>query len=62
MKFHAAPGTKHKTGFFADQRDNRRKFAAYCAGKRVLDICCNSGGFALYAKTVGGADESSDDV
>lgn len=57
VKFHAAPGTKHKTGFFADQRDNRRKLAAYCAGARVLDICCNSGGFALYAKTVGGADE-----
>ena len=57
VKFHAAPGTKHKTGFFADQRDNRRKLAAYCAGARVLDICCNSGGFALYAKTVGGAEE-----
>jgi 23S rRNA (cytosine1962-C5)-methyltransferase len=55
VKFHAAPGTKHKTGFFADQRDNRRKLAAFCAGKRVLDICCNSGGFAVYAKTVGDA-------
>ena len=57
VKFHAAPGTRHKTGFFADQRDNRRKLAAYCAGKRVLDLCCNSGGFALYAKVLGAADE-----
>ncbi|HET9482699.1 MAG TPA: class I SAM-dependent rRNA methyltransferase [Xanthomonadales bacterium] len=57
VRFHAAPGTKHKTGFFADQRDNRRRLAAYCAGKRVLDICCNSGGFALYAKVLGGAEE-----
>jgi len=57
VKFHAAPGTKHKTGFFADQRDNRRMLAEFCDGKRVLDLCCNSGGFAIYAKTIGGADE-----
>ena len=24
VKFHAAPGSKHKTGFFVDQRDNRK--------------------------------------
>src|SRR6187402_756077 len=57
VSFHAAPGTKHKTGFFADQRDNRKTLAELCAGKRVLDLCCNSGGFGIYAKTIGGADE-----
>jgi len=57
VQFHAAPGTKHKTGFFADQRDNRKTLAEFCAGKRVLDLCCNSGGFGIYAKTIGGADE-----
>ncbi len=57
VQFHAAPGSKHKTGFFADQRDNRKLLAAFCAGKRVLDLCCNSGGFAIAAKTIGGADE-----
>lgn len=57
VQFHAAPGTKHKTGFFADQRDNRKTLSEFCAGQRVLDLCCNSGGFALYAKTIGGADE-----
>lgn len=57
VQFHAAPGTKHKTGFFADQRDNRLRLAQFCAGARVLDLCCNSGGFALYAKARGGADE-----
>ncbi len=57
VKFHAAPGSKHKTGFFADQRENRRVFAEFCAGKRVLDLCCNSGGFAMYAKVRGDADE-----
>jgi 23S rRNA (cytosine1962-C5)-methyltransferase len=57
LKFRAAPGSKHKTGFFADQRDNRRRVAEFSAGKRVLDLCCNSGGFALYAKALGGAEE-----
>ena len=57
VRFHAAPGSKHKTGFFADQRDNRKRLAEFCAGRRVLDLCCNSGGFAIYAKTIGGADE-----
>ncbi|MEO8460267.1 MAG: class I SAM-dependent rRNA methyltransferase [Dokdonella sp.] len=57
VQFHAAPGSKHKTGFFADQRDNRNELAGFCAGKRVLDLCCNSGGFAIYAASVGGASE-----
>ena len=57
VQFHAAPGTKHKTGFFADQRDNRKYLASFCEGKRVLDLCCNSGGFGIYARTIGGADE-----
>src|SRR4051812_8182209 len=58
VKFHAAPGTKHKTGFFADQRDNRKTLAELCGdGARVLDLCCNSGGFAIYAKTLSGAGE-----
>ena len=57
VRFHAAPGSKHKTGFFADQRDNRHTLAQFCKDKRVLDLCCNSGGFAIYAKTLGGARE-----
>jgi 23S rRNA (cytosine1962-C5)-methyltransferase len=57
VRFRAAPGSGHKTGFFADQRDNRKLLSEFCAGKRVLDLCCNSGGFGIYAKTIGGADE-----
>ena len=56
VRFRVAPGSKHKTGFFLDQRDNRRRLASFCPSKRVLDLCCNSGGFAVYAKT-SGADE-----
>jgi 23S rRNA (cytosine1962-C5)-methyltransferase len=55
VRFRVAPGTKHKTGFFADQRDNRKTLAGFCAGKRVLDLCCNTGGFAVYAKVLGNA-------
>jgi 23S rRNA (cytosine1962-C5)-methyltransferase len=57
LKFRVAPGSKHKTGFFVDQRDNRKTFSEFCAGKRVLDICCNTGGFGVYAKAKGGAAE-----
>jgi 23S rRNA (cytosine1962-C5)-methyltransferase len=57
VRFRVAPGSKHKTGFFLDQRDNRRRLASFCKGKRVLDLCCNTGGFAVYAKVLGAADE-----
>jgi 23S rRNA (cytosine1962-C5)-methyltransferase len=57
LQFRVAPGAKHKTGFFVDQRDNRRLLADLCAGRTVLDLCCNSGGFAVYAKARGQAAE-----
>ncbi len=57
LEFHAAPGSGHKTGFFADQRDNRRRFARLARGRRVLDLCCNAGGFAVHAMA-GGAREA----
>jgi 23S rRNA (cytosine1962-C5)-methyltransferase len=47
----------HKTGFFCDQRENRRRLASYCAGKSVLDLCCYTGGFAVQAKKLGNAAE-----
>jgi 23S rRNA (cytosine1962-C5)-methyltransferase len=57
LAFHAAPGSGHKTGFFADQRDNRQRFAELAKGRRVLDLCCNAGGFAVHAMA-GGAREA----
>src|SRR5699024_11104574 len=53
LAFRAAPGSGHKTGFFADQRDNRRHFARLARGRRVLDLCCNAGGFAVHAMAAG---------
>ncbi len=57
LRFRVEPGRGHKTGFFADQRDNRKRLSEFCQGKSVLDLCCNTGGFAVYAKALGGADE-----
>lgn len=42
-----------KTGFYADQRDNRLRFAALCEGRSVLDLCCYAGGFGLVAAARG---------
>jgi 23S rRNA (cytosine1962-C5)-methyltransferase len=44
-----------KTGFYLDQRTNRRAVADYCRGGRVLDLYCYTGGFALAALRQGGA-------
>lgn len=53
VKFRADPAGAHKTGFFADQRENRQWLSQQVAGKRVLDLCCNTGGFGVYAKARG---------
>jgi 23S rRNA (cytosine1962-C5)-methyltransferase len=44
-----------KTGFFLDQRENRRIVRGLSRGKRVLDGFCSTGGFGLYA-LAGGAE------
>jgi 23S rRNA (cytosine1962-C5)-methyltransferase len=49
----------HKTGFFCDQRDNRVVFSSWTKEKRVLDLCCYTGGFALTAKVLGEAVEAT---
>jgi 23S rRNA (cytosine1962-C5)-methyltransferase len=38
-----------KTGFFIDQRENRKLLQKYCTGKKVLNTFCYSGGFSVYA-------------
>lgn len=45
----------HKTGFFLDQRENRRRVTELAGGRTVLDLCCYTGGFALSAHK-GGAE------
>lgn len=46
-----------KTGFYFDQRENRRVAAGYFRNRRLLDVFCYSGGFALSAARLGGAGE-----
>jgi 23S rRNA (cytosine1962-C5)-methyltransferase len=49
--------TGHKTGFYLDQRDNRKRFADYCRRlkfERVLNCYCYTGGFTV-AALCGGA-------
>jgi 23S rRNA (cytosine1962-C5)-methyltransferase len=49
------PAGGHKTGFFCDQRENRRRLAQLCGGAAVLDLFCYTGGFSLCALKLGGA-------
>lgn len=43
----------HKTGFYLDQRDNRRRSAPYLVGERVLNAFSYTGSFAVYALRFG---------
>ncbi len=38
-----------KTGFFLDQRENRKLLGEFASGKKVLNTFCYSGGFSVYA-------------
>ncbi|MEN1943033.1 class I SAM-dependent rRNA methyltransferase [Luteimonas sp. MJ293] len=62
VKFRADPAGAHKTGFFADQRENREWLSRQCEGKRVLDLCCNTGGFGIYAAARGAAEVTGVDI
>ncbi len=57
IKYRVHFGEGHKTGFFCDQRDNRRELARYCEGRSVLDLCSYTGGFGLNALIRGRASE-----
>ncbi|KTC86478.1 class I SAM-dependent rRNA methyltransferase [Legionella brunensis] len=42
-----------KTGLFLDQRENHQRIAPLGKGKRILDLYCYTGGFALHAAKAG---------
>jgi 23S rRNA (cytosine1962-C5)-methyltransferase len=48
-------GSGQKTGFYCDQRENRRAVARYCKKGRVLDLFCYTGGFSFCALRYGPA-------
>ncbi|MEA3337983.1 MAG: class I SAM-dependent rRNA methyltransferase [Chloroflexota bacterium] len=47
-RFHVDILGGQKTGFYLDQRENRRRIAPYCAGARMVNAFAYSGGFAVY--------------
>jgi 23S rRNA (cytosine1962-C5)-methyltransferase len=49
VKFEVDVMLGQKTGFFLDQRENRKVVRRYAPGCSVLDCFCNEGGFALHA-------------
>lgn len=51
-----------KTGFFIDQRENRRLAGEYARDQKVLNAFCYSGGFSVYALRAGARFVDSVDV
>ena len=51
-----------KTGFFLDQRENRKLLANYSKDKVVLNTFCYTGGFSVYAANVGAKEVHSTDI
>ncbi|MDO5133770.1 MAG: class I SAM-dependent rRNA methyltransferase [Eubacteriales bacterium] len=51
-----------KTGFFLDQKENRRAAARLCPGARVLDCFTHTGSFGLNAALAGAAEVTSVDA
>ena len=49
LKFHVDWFKGQKTGFFVDQRENRRLLEQYAKGMKVLNMFCYTGGFSFYA-------------
>ena len=48
-KFYVDWESGQKTGFFLDQRENRRILGDFSNGKKVLNTFCYTGGFSVYA-------------
>ncbi len=55
LKFHVDWLKGQKTGFFVDQRENRKLLEHYSKGRKVLNMFCYTGGFSFYAMR-GGAE------
>ena len=65
--FAVSLATGQKTGFFFDQKENRKLIQRICKGKTVLDCFTNQGGFALNAAKAGaasilGSDSSNEEI
>jgi 23S rRNA (cytosine1962-C5)-methyltransferase len=67
IKYQINPFQGQKTGFYCDQRDTRLVVQSFAKNRKVLDVCCYSGGFSLHAAfggalSVKGIDSSADAI
>lgn len=62
LRFRVDPAEGQKTGFFLDQRENRRMTRTLAGGKRVLNLFSYSGAFGVYAAAGGAASVMNVDV
>ncbi|WP_424952132.1 23S rRNA (cytosine(2499)-C(5))-methyltransferase [Deinococcus sp.] len=62
LRFEADVVKGQKTGFFLDQRENRRRVEALSQGRRVLNAFSFTGGFSLYAARGGASSVVSLDL
>ncbi|HXT12817.1 MAG TPA: class I SAM-dependent rRNA methyltransferase [Candidatus Angelobacter sp.] len=62
LRFEADVCHGQKTGFFLDQRENRRAVESLARGRRALNAFSFSGGFSLYAARGGAASVTDIDI
>lgn len=65
LKFNVNIASGHKTGFYLDQRENRRRAGELAKDRDVLNCFCYTGGFSIHAlangaKSVISVDSSAD--
>ena len=62
LRFEADVLRGQKTGFFLDQRENRREVETLAIGRRVLNAFSFSGGFSVYAARGGAVNVTDVDI
>lgn len=62
LKFRVDPAEGQKTGFFLDQRENRRLARELAGGRRALNLFSYSGAFGVYAAAGGASSVVNVDV
>lgn len=62
VKFSANVLKGHKTGYFLDHRDNRRRVGELSKGKTMLDVFSYAGGFSVHALANGATEVTSLDI
>lgn len=62
LRFRIDPGEGQKTGFFLDQRENRRLTRTLAGGKRALNLFSYTGAFGVYAAAGGATSVTNVDV